>query len=65
MSAVENRNYTWPFIQIYIDDIIFGVVEINDDICQTILNCFNSIDLEIQFTLEKPDNMGYIPYLDV
>lgn len=49
----------------YIDDILFGIIEINEDSCQKILNCFNNIDLDIQFTLEKPNINGYISYLDV
>ena len=44
---------------------LFGIIEINEYLCRTIVNFFNNIDNDIQFTLVKPKNNDYITYLDV
>ncbi len=49
----------------YIDDILLGVFDITEDKCKIILDCFNNVDPDIQFTIEKPNKLGYITYLDI
>jgi hypothetical protein len=49
----------------YIDDILIGPIELNENNYKNILKCFNDIDCETQFTLEYPNDNGYIPYLDI
>jgi hypothetical protein len=49
----------------YIDDIILGPLECSPNVHNKILNMFNSIDENIQFTIEAPPNNLFLSFLDL
>ena len=53
-----------PIYYRYIDDIIMGPFEHDMSIYNKILNCFNSINDNIQFTIEVPEN-NTLNFLDI
>lgn len=59
-KAVAKLHFDLPFLYCYVDDILMAVPR---DKVDNILNCFNTIDNNIQFTLEVESN-GRINYLD-
>ena len=48
----------------YIDDVILGPVPCDNNIHNNILEVFNSINGDIQFTIEAPNQSEWLPFLD-
>ena len=64
-EALARLNTSYDIFFRYIDDIIIGPINISNNTTDIILETFNSINEHIQFTSEKPNNIGYLPFLDV
>jgi hypothetical protein len=60
------QKYIVPEIYVrYIDDILLGPISNDDSLINVILQSFNSIHPKIQFTIERPPQSGFLPYLDI
>ena len=49
----------------YIDDILLGPIERDSDFAWTVLEMFNSVNDDISFTLEAPNDQNIINFLDL
>ena len=66
LSILKNKLEIIPKLYArYNDDIIFGPFERNSNIFKKILDVFNSIDDNIQFTMEIPNNDKPLNFLDI
>jgi hypothetical protein len=59
------ETYDVPIYFRYIDDIILGPVKFSNEIHQNILRCFNSVNENIQFTIEIPPTDNFLCFLDL
>ena len=66
LSLLKTNNNIVPTVYVrFIDDILLGPFERNDGNCNTILQTFNSINNDIQFTMEVPKMNEPLSFLDI
>jgi len=61
----NNHGFSPQVYKRYIDDVLIGPIERDEDLTKLILETFNSVNKDIQFTLEVPKINEPLPFLDI